>query len=103
MPGEETDLKPGCQGYCWQNCWRYCPGAIKTSVEPWGFEPQISPCHGDVIPFHYGPADRSGALRGAREFKTLAARGLVSSGRACGDRLGWRGAISSRDGSGLQL
>src|SRR5437773_331858 len=24
-------------------------------MEPWGFEPQISPCHGDVIPFHYGP------------------------------------------------
>jgi hypothetical protein len=24
-------------------------------VEPWGFEPQIQPCHGRVIPFHYGP------------------------------------------------
>jgi hypothetical protein len=26
-----------------------------SRMEPWGFEPQISPCHGDVIPFHYGP------------------------------------------------
>ena len=24
-------------------------------MEPWGFEPQIQPCHGRVIPFHYGP------------------------------------------------
>jgi hypothetical protein len=24
-------------------------------MEPWGFEPQILPCHGSVIPFHYGP------------------------------------------------
>src|SRR5262245_20918596 len=24
-------------------------------MEPWGFEPQIPPCHGGVIPFHYGP------------------------------------------------
>ena len=28
-------------------------------MEPWGFEPQIQPCHGRVIPFHYGPGDRS--------------------------------------------
>src|SRR4051794_10201303 len=26
-------------------------------MEPWGFEPQILPCHGSVIPFHYGPAN----------------------------------------------
>src|SRR4051812_16773974 len=26
-----------------------------NSMEPWGFEPQIPPCHGGVIPFHYGP------------------------------------------------
>src|SRR6266576_5127653 len=28
-------------------------------MEPWGFEPQIPPCHGGVIPFHYGPQDRA--------------------------------------------
>ena len=28
-------------------------------MEPWGFEPQIPPCHGGVIPFHYGPRDRA--------------------------------------------
>src|SRR5665213_3379871 len=27
-----------------------------SRMEPWGFEPQILPCHGSVIPFHYGPA-----------------------------------------------
>ena len=27
-------------------------------MEPWGFEPQIPPCHGGVIPFHYGPGVR---------------------------------------------
>jgi hypothetical protein len=26
-----------------------------SRMEPWGFEPQIQPCHGRVIPFHYGP------------------------------------------------
>jgi hypothetical protein len=30
----------------------YSPG---NRMEPWGFEPQIPPCHGGVIPFHYGP------------------------------------------------
>src|ERR1051325_11137646 len=28
------------------------------AMEPWGFEPQIPPCHGGVIPFHYGPVLR---------------------------------------------
>ena len=34
-----------------------CPPLILPSakLEPWGFEPQIPPCHGGVIPFHYGP------------------------------------------------
>src|SRR6476646_266011 len=27
----------------------------QAKMEPWGFEPQIPPCHGGVIPFHYGP------------------------------------------------
>src|SRR5690349_17628971 len=31
---------------------------IKNRMEPWGFEPQIQPCHGRVIPFHYGPGLR---------------------------------------------
>ncbi len=30
-----------------------------AEVEPWGFEPQIQPCHGRVIPFHYGPGTNS--------------------------------------------
>ena|ERR1700733_569148 len=29
---------------------------VVSRMEPWGFEPQILPCHGSVIPFHYGPA-----------------------------------------------
>src|SRR5579862_2916919 len=28
---------------------------LPNAMEPWGFEPQIQPCHGRVIPFHYGP------------------------------------------------
>src|SRR3954463_262197 len=28
---------------------------MQSRLEPWGFEPQIPPCHGGVIPFHYGP------------------------------------------------
>ena len=28
---------------------------LAAKMEPWGFEPQIQPCHGRVIPFHYGP------------------------------------------------
>ena len=39
-------------------------------MEPWGFEPQIQPCHGRVIPFHYSP---EGAVA------TLTAAGRVSS------------------------
>ena len=40
-------------------------------VEPRGFEPRIPPCHGGVIPFHYGPGItdqvvRRGTLRTAR-------------------------------------
>ena len=29
--------------------------SLREIMEPWGFEPQIPPCHGGVIPFHYGP------------------------------------------------
>jgi hypothetical protein len=35
-----------------------CRERVRTRpsrMEPWGFEPQIQPCHGRVIPFHYGP------------------------------------------------
>ena len=42
-------------------------------MEPWGFEPQILPCHGSVIPFHYGPA------RKTADGETLAGWGEVSS------------------------
>ena len=42
-------------------------------MEPWGFEPQILPCHGSVIPFHYGPA------RNRADGETLAGWGEVSS------------------------
>jgi hypothetical protein len=28
-----------------------CPAAMESS----GFEPEIPPCHGGVIPFHYDP------------------------------------------------
>lgn len=32
----------------------YAHGAIYL-MESWGLEPQIPPCHGGVIPFHYDP------------------------------------------------
>src|SRR5438270_193574 len=41
-------------------------GAIKNPLEPWGFEPQILPCHGSVIPFHYGPGNCAGKFSDCR-------------------------------------
>ena len=47
-----------------------------SRMEPWGFEPQIQPCHGRVIPFHYGPAARM--VRAWRRSVNLQASGMVS-------------------------
>src|SRR5581483_4109230 len=60
-------------------------------MEPWGFEPQIPPCHGGVIPFHYGPAAlmlrRGNFIRVGRSVKRRGHRGssaLRESSSACG-------------------
>src|SRR3954447_11224076 len=33
---------------------------VPSRMEPRGFEPRIQPCHGRVIPFHYGPGISAG-------------------------------------------
>src|SRR5690349_5702922 len=57
-------------------------------LEPWGFEPQILPCHGSVIPFHYGPGDGSAnAMRGCGGVKIVRpARRQVRDSRAPAER-----------------
>src|SRR5439155_15589018 len=47
-------------------------------MEPWGFEPQIPPCHGGVIPFHYGPGIVSARKLTAGQERQKSIPGLAS-------------------------
>src|SRR4051794_28695038 len=47
---------------------------LNGKMEPWGFEPQIQPCHGRVIPFHYGPGIAPDCKRLFRRGSILYAR-----------------------------
>src|ERR1700683_1400581 len=60
-------------------------------MEPWGFEPQIQPCHGRVIPFHYGPDKSKDSLEWKR-VKVLADERRVANSRRNGS--GWHGDFS---------
>src|SRR5256885_1034739 len=57
----------------------------EISVEPWGFEPQIQPCHGRVIPFHYGPGIKHSAAAAISppraEYFIPPPRGVKQSGK----------------------
>src|SRR5215211_2932310 len=60
-----------------------------SRMEPWGFEPQIQPCHGRVIPFHYGPGLFKNRVRNpkrrAAQVKRLLVVALLSRGVAVSD------------------
>src|SRR5271156_1091003 len=55
-----------------------------NSLEPRGFEPRIQPCHGRVMPFHYGPECLLGmAFASAEEVKLYQLAGESQGMRKC--------------------
>src|SRR5687767_4734603 len=67
---------------------------VGCSMEPWGFEPQIQPCHGRVIPFHYGPGRY-------RSRKTLSLR--ISVSRSSASWAAGRGLAGGGEGGGVGI